>query len=351
MAGGEVSRIAGRRSLSGPTIADVAQLAGVSTMTVSRVANQNPRVSEETRQRVLSAIAQLGYVPNQAARKLAGRRECRIGLLHSNPSSAYLNEFLVGSLEAAAQVDAEIVVEAWPAQASLEEVVARLQSHRIDAVLAPPPLCDNADLLDALQHIGVAIAQIATGQPMAGATVVSLDDRDAARAMTAHLVGQGHRRIAFIRGAADQTASVLRQAGYEDALAEAGIALDPALIADGEFTYRSGLAAAEKLLALDPPPTAIFASNDDMAAGVLSTAHRHGIDVPQGLSVVGFDDSAIADTVWPGLTTIRQPVAEMARRATIELAERVRNEQDREARRTILPYTLVKRESDSTPAG
>jgi LacI family transcriptional regulator len=346
MALGGEKRGMGRSGQSVPTISDVAQLAGVSSMTVSRVANNNPRVSEDTRQRVLAAIEQLGYVPNQAARKLAGRRECRIALLHSNPSSAYLNEFLVGSLAAAAQLDAEIVVEAWPDRASREEVVSRLVSHRIDAVLAPPPLCDDAELLALLLKAELPVAQVATGRPLPQATAFALDDAEAARAMTAHLIARGHRRIGFIQGAADQTASSLRQAGYEAALKDAGIPVDPQLVVPGSFTYRSGLSAAEALLGVNPPPTAIFASNDDMAAGALSAAHRRGIEVPKALSVVGFDDSAIADTVWPSLTTIRQPVAEMARRAIVELVDRVTNGSARPPQHGLLEFTLIERESD-----
>jgi LacI family transcriptional regulator len=341
-----------RMGMRGPTVADVARLAGVSPMTVSRVINSEPNVLPATRDKVRAAIATLGYVPNPAARSLAGGQQCRIALLHANPSAAYLSEFLMGSLAQASLIDAQLVVEHHDPADDAEALVHRLAGHRVDAVLLPPPLCDDAALLAALDAAGLPMAQIATGRPVAFAHAVTIDDEAAAHAMTTHLIGRGHRRIGFIVGAANQTASAARRAGYDRALMETGLAAEADLVAQGDFTYRSGLDAAEALLAHASRPTAIFASNDDMAAAAVAIAHRHHLDVPGDLSVCGFDDTAMSRSIWPEITTIHQPVAEMARRATALLAETVRG---RTASRggaihhVQLDFKLLFRASDGPP--
>lgn len=346
-----------RRARRGPTIADVARAAGVSPMTVSRVINSEPNVQDDTRAKVEAAIASLGYVPNLAARSLAGGQPCRVALLYSNPSAAYLSEFLVGGLAEAAARDVELTVEPSTGAESAEALVRRLVAHRIDAALLPPPLCEDAALLAALRAASLPMAQVATGCPEPFALAVTIDDEAAAHAMTTRLIALGHRRIGFIAGNPNQTASALRRAGHERALAEAGIAADPALLAAGDFTYRSGLDAAEQLLAQEPRPTAIFASNDDMAAAAIAIAHRRGLDVPGDLSICGYDDTAMATTIWPELTTIRQPIAEMARVAVRLLAANVRAgtgagyeapQQERLAQER-LAFELIARASDGPP--
>ncbi|KQS05369.1 LacI family transcriptional regulator [Sphingomonas sp. Leaf357] len=346
---------AGRRPRAGsrgPTVSDVARLAGVSPMTVSRVINSEPNVLPPTRDKVLTAIATLGYVPNPAARSLAGGQQCRIALLHANPSAAYLSEFLMGSLAQASLVDLQLVVEHCDLSDAPQALVRRLSAHRVDAVLVPPPLCDDAELLAALLAAGLPMAQIATGRPVAFAHAVTIDDERAAYAMTAHLIALGHRRIGFIAGAVDQTASAARRAGYDRALAEAKIPADPDLAVQGDFTYRSGLSAAETLLALVQRPTAIFASNDDMAAAAVAVAHRHQLDVPADLSVCGFDDTAMSTTIWPEITTIHQPIADMARQATALLTETVRGRPaagDPDVQHVRLDFEVICRASDGPP--
>lgn len=343
-----------RSGSRGPTVADVARRAGVSPMTVSRVINCESNVLPATRDKVDSAIAALRYVPNPAARSLAGGQQCRIALLHANPSAAYLSEVLMGSLAQASQIDAQLIVEYCDLADSAAELVRRLAGHNVDAVLLPPPLCDDPDLLAALHAAGLPIAQIATGCPADFAHAVTIDDEAAAHTMTCHLIALGHRRIGFIAGAANQTASGLRRTGYAQALAEAALPLADELVVPGDFTYRSGLAATEVLLALSDRPTAIFASNDDMAAAAVAVAHRHRLDVPHDLSVCGFDNSAMSTTIWPEITTIDQPVAEMARQATALLAETVRSRGAARAapvQHIRLAFELLPRASDATPSG
>jgi LacI family transcriptional regulator len=313
-----------RSGIRGPTVADVARVAGVSAMTVSRVVNAEPNVAPATGDKVRAAIASLAYVPNAAARSLAGGQQCRIALLHANPSAAYLSEFLMGSLAQASVMDVQLIVEHCDLFEHPEALVRRLSLHRVDAVLLPPPLSDNIALLEALDAAKFPLAQIATGRPVAFAHALTIDDERAAHAMTTHLISIGHRRIAFIAGDANQTASIARRTGYERALDDAHIKADPHLVVQGDFSYRSGLATTETLIALVPRPTAIFASNDDMAAAAIAIAHRHHLDVPRDLSVCGFDDTAMSTTIWPEITTIHQPVAAMAKQATALLADTVR---------------------------
>lgn len=344
----EQERIRRRRGAK-PTVADVARAAGVSPMTVSRVTNGAAGVLPETRSKVEAAIAALGYVPNVAARALAGARQFRVAMLHSNPSAAYLSEFLVGSLNGAAETDAQLIIEHWDGTEGVDALARRLETHRIDAVVLPPPLCEDVALLAALASRDLPTAQVATGRPASSSHAVSIDDVGAAQAVTRHLLSLGHRRIGFIGGDPNQSASALRREGYAAALHAASIAVDPALMTAGDFTYRSGLLAAEGLLALPDRPSAIFASNDDMAAAVVAAAHRHGLDVPHELSVCGFDDTAMATTIWPELTTIRQPIADMAREAVALLAKALCGPAQNRVQRRMLPFELVVRGSTAPP--
>jgi LacI family transcriptional regulator len=321
-------------------------------MTVSRVVNGESNVLPSTRDAVQKAIGALGYAPNAAARSLAGGKQCRIALIHSNPSAAYLSELLVGSLARAVSVDVQLAIEQRHEREYAEALVRRLVQHRIDAVVLPPPHCDDVKLLAAFQRSGMPVAQIATGRPAAFAHAVVIGDEAAAHAMTTHLITLGHRRIGFIAGNPNQTTSALRRAGHERALREADLVVEAGLVAQGDFSYRSGLDAAEILLACIPRPTALFASNDDMAAAAVAVAHRQRINVPSELSVCGFDDSAMATTIWPELTTIRQPVPEMARRAIELLATSVRSRSATAAlvpQHVCLDFELVHRNSAGPP--
>lgn len=340
-----------RTSANRPTVSDVARAADVSLMTVSRVVNRGNNVSEATRKKVMAAIEQLGYVPNQAARNLAGGKEIRIALLYSNPSSAYLSEFLMGSLGESSEAGAQIIVEYCEEGVSPDRLAEKLAAHRANAVLLPPPLCDDRRLLKRLADPGLPMAQIATGKPLPDTYAVTIDDAGATEQLVRYLIGQGHERIGFIAGNPNQTVSELRHAGYIKALDDAGIGLASELIAQGDFSYRSGLLAAEQLLAVLERPTAIVASNDDMAAAAVAVAHRFGLDVPGDLSVCGFDDSTMATTIWPELTTIRQPIAEMARRATALLIAEVRESADlaQDERHIRLDCELIRRASDGPP--
>lgn len=340
-----------RRQKLLPTISDVARHAGVSPMTVSRVINGEGNVRASTRDTVKNAISALRYAPNPAARSLAGAGQTRIGLLYNHPSAGFLSDLLLGSLDQAARSDVQIIVEKCELGDHELEVAQHLIDGGIDGVILPPPLCEASAVLKLLAAAQVPTVSVATGLPSETMLAVRIDDREAAWTMTRHIIALGHRRIGFIRGTPNLSASARRCEGFEAALHEAGIAIDPALIVDGSFTYRSGLDAAERLLRLDEPPSAIFASNDDMAAATVAVAHRRGLDVPGDLTVCGFDDTTLSTAIWPELTTIHQPIADMSRAAVDLLVSTIRRQRGCAPleRHRMLDFTLIRRQSDAAP--
>ncbi len=324
-------------------------------MTISRVINGERNVRESTRAAVLTAVKALNYSPNAAARMLAGADQIRIGLLYSNPSVAYLSRFLLGSLQQARLSQVQLIIEKCDSDPSDEEAaVLDLLASGVDGVILSPPLCDSVRILEMLTGSETSLVVVANWSPPGDISVVRIDDRGAAAAMTRHLLGLGHRRIGFIIGNPTHQASGQRLQGFRQAMAEAGIAIDPTLVVQGQFTYRSGLDAAEQLLDLPERPTAIFAGNDDMAAAVVAVAHRRHLNVPPDLTVCGFDDTDFAQSIWPELTTIRQPIADMARTAVELLVQAIRDKRaGRPAHRqeSVLEFTLIRRDSDAPPLG
>jgi len=316
-------------------------------MTVSRVLSGNARVKDETRQQVQAAIRRVRYSPNVAARNLAKAEVARIGLLYNNPSSSYLNEFLVGVLENNAQAGCQLVLEKCSAR-NERTAIEKLRKDGVDGVILPPPLSDSRVALEALRGVGFPFIAVAGAGHKDADLAVSINNAEAAATMTRYLLSLGHRKLGFILGASNQTASRDRFAGFQAELKKAGLSSRPDWIKRGAFSYRSGLLAAEQILAQADRPSAIFACNDDMAAGALAVAHRLGMDVPGDLTIAGFDDTPLAVTIWPALTTIHQPVAAMAHKALELLLEEIRL---RRRGKTLAPldrkmrFSLVKRES------
>jgi LacI family transcriptional regulator len=340
-----------RRKGGAITIDEVAAHAGVSPMTVSRVVNGHGGVRDATRERVMSTVRELGYRPNLAASSLAAAQHTCIALIYTNPSSSYLRELLVGALRGSARAAAQLVIATWDTlDVDGQRAAARELARSVAGVILPPPLCESKTIVMEFARAGVPVVSIASGRFSETISCVRIDDHRASHDMTAHLIAHGHARIGYIKGDPNQTASAHRLQGYRDALAEAGVAFDEHLVQPGYFTYRSGLEAAESLLALPSPPTAIFASNDDMASAVVSVAHRRGLDVPRDLSVVGFDDTSAAIMVWPELTTIHQPVASMADAAIDILLREIRrpSASARVIVNHVVPHKLVKRASVAT---
>jgi LacI family transcriptional regulator len=337
------------------TIKEVAERAKVSQMTVSRVLNDQASVKETTRKRVQEAMRALNYRPNIMARNLAGRAGLFIGLIYRNPSYGYLSEFLLGALDTCRELGHYLIVEeplVDDNMVDLEQMEKRFLDMSIQALIVVPPLSDDPKLIDTLVRTGISFVCVSPKLDAYTGPSVRMDDRAAARDMTQYLLNQGHENIGLIKGPPDHRSSELRLAGYRDALIAAGKQVDLKHVRSGDFTYVSGMRSATDLMSIDTPPTAIFATNDDMASGAIAAAHQAGLRVPQDLSIVGFDDTANASAMWPALTTVRQPIREMARSAIQLLAKNVAQKRSMtpiEATDLTLQYELVIRDSAGAP--
>ena len=326
-------------------IRDVAARAGVAVKTVSRVLNGHPYVSADTKARVEAAMASLEFRPSVAARILSGAKSNQIALIYDNHSPYYMFQIQTGCWDLCREKGVRLLAQPVDVADPLvgEQVRGLVSESHVDGIVLSSPVTDCEAVLKALDAMDIPFVRISPGTNHALTSSVFMDDAQAADDMTSHLINLGHRRIGFIKGHPNHMASDDRLFGYRRALDRAGIAFEPALVCDGELDFDSGVRAGRMLLDLAAPPTAIFAANDDMAAGVLAVAHDRGIAVPARLSVAGFDDTTLARTVWPPLTTIHQPMAELARTATAILIE------GGEICHRRLPHTLVERGSVAPP--
>jgi LacI family transcriptional regulator len=344
-----------RRKRGAVTIIDVARTAGVSAMTVSRALKNEGGISEQTRASVLRVIGELGYTPNPSARSLAAGRPHQIGFVYSGITVAFLKNFLAGAVARARQTENQLVVETCDLddETSQREAARRMAKADVRGVILTPPISESSVLVEELQRLKIRFASVAVANPSDNPLTVRIDHRRAAADITRHVIELGHRRIGFIRGHPAYRSATERELGFLDSLKAAGIKPAECPVIQGYYDLESGIAAAERLIQLEPRPTAIFASNDDMAAGVINVAHQRGIVVPRDLTVVGFDDMEIARIVWPRLTTIRQPVAQMAASA-IDLLLADLEKQDEglppTAAEVVLDYEFVVRNSSGPPA-
>ncbi|MDP1631666.1 MAG: LacI family DNA-binding transcriptional regulator [Caulobacter sp.] len=337
------------------TIYDVAALAGVSIKSVSRVLNDEPNVSQTLKDKVQKAVHQLGYRRSLSARSLAGASsyliaafvdaELTIEHWKSGRGNDYLSRLELGALMECRRADYHLMVELIDhGSDTLErDVTALLAALKPAGVLLTPPNSDHPQVLAVLERTGTPFARIGPEATSARGFSISMDERQAAQEMTEHLIGLGHRRIGFISGPANYSASRKRRGGFEAAMAAHDLPVADELMVEGDFTFESGVAGGGRLLGLDDRPTAIFASNDDMALGVLQAAAALGLKAPDDVSVAGYDDTPSALFSTPPLTTVRQPVAEMAARATRLLIPALKPEDASEA--SIVPYELILRAS------
>ena len=312
-----------------PTIFDVAKLAGVSIKTVSRVVNREPNVRASTKERVQQAITELSYRPDQSARNLASHRSHLIGLIYDDPasyelpSSGYIIKMQQGALRACRSAFLELLIHPcdYRRKSIGAELKALIEETRLAGIILAAPLSNMSRIVRAVEATGTPFVRLSPGKKNGKQLSVSTNDREVSAEMTAYLASLGHTRIGFITGDPDHKAVANRFLGYQDGLQQSGLKFSDRLVVGGDNSFGSGAACAEKLLVRKQRPTAIFAANDDMAAGVIRTAHRLGIDVPAQLSVAGFDDITLARQLDPTLTTIGQPLARMTEQATLMLTK------------------------------
>lgn len=330
--------------MSVATIKDVARRAGVSFKTVARVVNNEGNVRAEMREAVLRAVDELNYRPNAYARSLSSSRSFLLGMFFDDPSSSYAIDLQRGALRRCRDLGYHLLIEgmdltsvAW--RERLERTIAEM---RLRGAILTPPVGDMPEVLEVFQRNNVAIVRIGSGLEPAASPHVRVDDRAAAHEMTELLIEHGHRDIAFVKGREGHVAGPLRLLGFEDAMRAAGLDVGPNRIFDGDFSFRTGMEAADTLMSGPDRPTAVFASNDEMAFGVMVAAMRHGVLVPDELSIVGFDDAPISRMAWPQITTVCQPKEEMAA-AAVDLL--VTPPEDEAATLMELRYTLLRRGS------
>jgi LacI family transcriptional regulator len=338
--------------MSKATIDDVAKLAGVSIKTVSRVVNREQNVRESTREKVQQAIAQLNYRPNLSARNLASQRSHLIGLVYDDPSAyeipsaGYVIRLQQGALRACATADYELLIHPcnYRNRHIGAELKALIEQARPDGIVLAAPLSNMLKIVKAISATNTPLVRLSTGEKLHKHYTVVTNDRESCAEMTRYLASLGHKRIAFITGHPSHKAIKSRFSGYQDGLQQSGLPFSEDLVAAGDNSSGSGEACAKKLLSLEQAPTAIFAANDDMAAGVIREADKLDIDIPGQLSVAGFDNISLAQQIYPSLTTIHQPLAAMAERAALALINDPGNGSTLRGK-DVVPAKLVIRES------
>jgi LacI family transcriptional regulator len=309
--------------LRSPTIKDVAERAGVSLKTVSRVINNEPSVHARTRDKVQRAIDAMDYQPDPSARSLRGSRTFALGLVYDNPNAHYVISMQNGVLSVCRERGFGLQIH--PCDSSSPQLAEQLcelvRRSRLAGLVLAPPMSEKPELIQTLIEQKIPFVRIISARkdPADGSPCVFVDDRDAAYAITEHLIQLGHQRIGFLWGGKEHRSSPERYQGYEDALREYDIPLDRKLVVEGDYSFDDGFRGARKLLALKDRPTAIFGSNDEIAAGVLAAARSGGLDVPWELSIAGFEDSPFSKQSWPALTTARQATEEIGRHAAQRL--------------------------------
>jgi len=318
------------------TIDDVAEAAGVSIRTVSRVLNKSPKVGDETRLAVEAIIKALGYSPSSRARALASGRSYLIAVVQDDPNAHVIGVLQRGIVEVCSRHGYELVVH--PVRFSDPDIGLDIekfvQRSRVDGLIVLPPTSEIAAIPARLTAMGVPSVGIASIAVDAYPGMLISEERAATAELARHLLDLGHRRIAMIEGPPHFRSAQERRTGFLSALEASGLPIELEL-RPGDYGFESGMAAAESLLALERRPTAIFACNDTMAAAVVKTAREAGVSMPDQLSVAGFDDSDLASMISPSLTTIRRPLRDMAKTATELLLAMITQQ------RSSLPFEVV----------
>jgi LacI family transcriptional regulator len=327
------------------TIRDVAKHAGVSFKTVSRVINAEPFVKETTRKKVQAAIDELGYVVSLPAKRLSSGQSYTLGLIFHNASWHYIQDVQKGVIETARKFGYHTLMHPCDVRRAedIDEILTMLSQRLVDGLIFTPP-ADNAQSL--IQKLGELDFPFICLSPKDRDNIrlyVTTSDRQGAFEMTQYLIRLGHIRIGFIHGPAEQYAPHDRFLGYKQALADSGIKFNADIVAYGNDYYESGQIATQKLLTHNPQPTAIFSNNDEMAAGAIAAIFEAGLRVPQDISVAGFDNIPLAAQIWPPLTTVEQPIFEMASHATTHLVKMLNGENDFDKELKIPTQVIIRK--------
>jgi LacI family transcriptional regulator len=332
------------------TIKDVAQAAGVSVATVSRVYNDSDLVREKTASRVRDAALRLGYVPHGGARSLSTSRTHTLGVLLPDLYGEFFSEVIRGIDQTAQRNGFHILVSSSHDGRPGVEAALRSMRGRVDGLIVMWP---EMDAETALRNLPAGFPLVLMNAPVGphAFDVITVANFEGARAMVRHLLELGHRRIAIIKGAEGNYDAAERLRGYRAALEEAGVASDPALELAGDFSERAGFRATTQLLAATPRPTAIFAANDSMAIGALSALREAGLRVPDDVAVAGFDDIPLARYLDPPLSSVHVDIAALGERAARRLLEAVRDKAAHDRRSETVPTTLVLRRSSGAGGG
>ncbi|MEL7022928.1 MAG: LacI family DNA-binding transcriptional regulator [Pseudomonadota bacterium] len=339
------SRATPASTLRKATISDVADHAGVSIKTVSRVLNREPKVRESTKLRVEAAMKTLRYRPNSPGRMLASSRTYLIGLIY-NDASSYINRVQSGVLQTCRDEHYDLLIHPceFTDPALLDEIRDLVTAPRVDGLILVPPLSDMPDVKALVDELKVATVTLSSDSEAADADTVRTNDRESLHELVRYLTRLGHRRLAYVDGRPEHKAMAKRFLGFQDGLKDAGLELNPKWVVRGDNTFDSAIECGKQLLHGKDRPTAICCANDHMAAAIMKVAHESGLRVPADISITGFDDDPTASQVWPSLTTIRQPLTKMARHASKLLLDGLRGLEP-ETRNRVVDADIVIRDS------
>ncbi len=333
-------------SPSNTTIRDVARLSGVSPMTVSRVINDSERVSPETRRRVEQAISELGYVPSRLARGLSRQRAGTLAVIVPDVANPFFTAILRAAEEVARRADYHVILGDTRSDLSVErDVIEELIAHRVEGMMIAPVSDRSAAHLRRLAEFGVPFVLIDRTVPGLDCDVVLGDSSGGARRLVEHLISLGHRRIGFIVESDDVSTARDRRAGYEAALSGAGIALDPTLVVNAAADPSGGSAGMSRLLELDERPTAVFTVNNLAAVGAIEAVRAAGLEVPDDVALVCFDDIEYASRLYPFLTAMEQPAQTFGTLGTQLLLERIEGRGPERRHEVVLPGEFIIRKS------
>ncbi len=333
------------------TINDVAELAGVSIKTVSRVMNHEPSVRQKTADKVMVAVNELNYQPNLAARNLAGNKSYAIGLVYDNPNAYYVLDMQNGILSECKQEGYELLIHpcSYKNDSLLADLRAMISRSRISGLVLTPPLSELNCVIELLDEMDITYVRVLSGKSDDDkqTNCIYVNDHDASYDITQHLISLGHNRIAFFCGDEEHKSTLERLAGYKAALNDNNIVLDESLILPGEYSFNSGVDNAKEILTKNKEVSAIFASNDEIAAGALFAARLMNKQIPEQISIAGFEDSPFSRQTWPKLTTAHQSIETIAQHAAKLLFTKSRGvkNKDKNLIKSFTPELVVR---DST---